>query len=27
LSVLAKREGFVLQHHRLDLVGVCKKCS
>ena len=27
LAVLAKREGFELQHHRLDLVGVCKKCS
>lgn len=23
---VAKREGFRLEHHRLDLVGVCGKC-
>lgn len=26
LKGLAKGEGFVMQHHRLDVVGVCKKC-
>lgn len=26
LGVLAERAGFQLQHHRLDLVGVCGKC-
>ena len=26
LSVLAERAGFALQHHRLDLVGVCGAC-
>jgi len=24
---LAKREGFTLEHHRLDLVGVCGSCG
>jgi Fe2+ or Zn2+ uptake regulation protein len=24
---LAKREGFLLDHHRLDLIGRCAKCS
>ncbi len=27
LHALAKSEGYVMQHHRLDVVGVCKKCS
>lgn len=26
LDVLARREGFDLLHHRLDLVGVCRQC-
>jgi Fe2+ or Zn2+ uptake regulation protein len=26
LGVLARREGFELLHHRLDLVGVCRAC-
>ena len=26
LRALAKGEGYVMQHHRLDVVGVCKKC-
>lgn len=26
LTVLAERAGFSLQHHRLDLVGVCSAC-
>ena len=26
LQALAKSEGYVMQHHRLDVVGVCKKC-
>ena len=26
LHAIAKREGYVMQHHRLDVVGVCKKC-
>ena len=26
LGILAARAGFELQHHRLDLVGVCSKC-
>lgn len=26
LEVLAQRAGFELQHHRLDLVGVCSAC-
>ena len=26
LRALAKSEGYVMQHHRLDVVGVCKKC-
>ena len=26
LTVLAERAGFALQHHRLDLVGVCSAC-
>jgi Fe2+ or Zn2+ uptake regulation protein len=26
LDVLARREGFDLLHHRLDLVGVCREC-
>ena len=27
LHRLAKREGFALDHHRLDLIGRCTKCS
>ena len=26
LRALAMGEGYVMQHHRLDVVGVCKKC-
>lgn len=26
LEILAERAGFQLQHHRLDLVGVCSAC-
>jgi len=26
LEILAQRAGFQLQHHRLDLVGVCSAC-
>jgi Fe2+ or Zn2+ uptake regulation protein len=26
LAKLAKREGFALDHHRLDLVGRCASC-
>ena len=26
LQALAKSEGYMMQHHRLDVVGVCKKC-
>lgn len=26
LAVLAERAGFALQHHRLDLIGVCSAC-
>lgn len=26
LDRLAKREGFRLEHHRLDLIGVCDQC-
>ena len=26
LHTIAKREGYVMQHHRLDVVGVCRKC-
>jgi Fe2+ or Zn2+ uptake regulation protein len=26
LHAIAKREGYVMQNHRLDVVGVCKKC-
>ena len=26
LGVLAERAGFALQHHRLDLIGVCNAC-
>ncbi len=26
LDRLAKREGFRLEHHRLDLIGVCAQC-
>ena len=27
LSAVAKRAGFVLQHHRLDLIGMCESCQ
>ena len=27
LSQLAKRSGFKLDQHRLDLIGRCKNCS
>ncbi len=27
LSAVAKRSGFVLQHHRLDLIGICESCQ
>jgi Fe2+ or Zn2+ uptake regulation protein len=27
LETLARRAGFELSHHRLDLVGVCSKCQ
>lgn len=26
LHEIAKSEGYAMQHHRLDVVGVCKKC-
>ena len=26
LEILAERAGFALQHHRLDLIGVCSAC-
>lgn len=26
LEILAARAGFALQHHRLDLIGVCSAC-
>jgi Fe2+ or Zn2+ uptake regulation protein len=26
LQAIAKSEGYAMQHHRLDVVGVCKKC-
>jgi Fe2+ or Zn2+ uptake regulation protein len=26
LSRLAKKAGFHMAHHRLDVVGVCKSC-
>jgi Fe2+ or Zn2+ uptake regulation protein len=26
LRALATSEGYVMQHHRLDVIGVCKKC-
>jgi len=26
LNDIAKKEGYVVQHHRLDVVGVCRKC-
>ena len=27
LAVVAKRGGFLLQHHRLDLIGMCASCQ
>jgi Fe2+ or Zn2+ uptake regulation protein len=27
LTKLAKREGFALDHHRLDLIGRCASCK
>jgi Fe2+ or Zn2+ uptake regulation protein len=27
LTKLAKREGFALDHHRLDLIGRCASCQ
>ena len=27
LAVVAKRAGFLLQHHRLDLIGMCASCQ
>lgn len=27
LARVAKRHGFTVEHHRLDLVGTCRRCS